>query len=192
MSYDSTFHHRRSIRLKHYDYTSEGAYFVTLCAHLHQCLFGEIVEGKHFEKDVRLNVLGQIAEQEWLKTPSIRPDILLDAFVIMPNHVHGIIIMTSLDENGVVGARRRLAPTATHQPSAFGRPPAQSLSSAIGAFKSIVARRINVLRSTPGGLLWQRNYYEHIIRNELDLERIRTYIANNPARWGEDEYNPDL
>lgn len=177
MKYDSFKHHRRSIRLKGYDYTQAGVYFVTICVAQRECLFGEIVDG-----EMRLNEYGRIVAEEWARTATMRSNVELGEFVVMPNHAHGIIVLTDND----VGARRRLAPT-TEQ---FGKPIAGSLPTIIRAFKSAVTYRINILRQTSGAPVWQRNYWEHIIRNERELERIRAYIINNPANWSIDEENP--
>ncbi len=170
---------RRSIRLRDYDYAQSGAYFITVCAHQRQCLFGEIVDGK-----MQINPFGEIVKEEWFKTAVIRPNVTLfdDEFVIMPNHIHGIIWI--VDD---VGARRRRAPTLER----FGKPVSGSIPTIVRAFKSAVTRRINALRGTPGAPVWQRNYYEHVIRNEPALHHIREYIATNPARWAVDRENPN-
>ena len=186
MSYDPDKHHRRSIRLKGYDYTQAGAYFVTLCTWQRECLFGEIVGGK-----MQLNDCGRVLEEEWLHTAVVRPNVDLDAFVIMPNHMHGIIVIC----DNPVGASRRLAPTDTSRrlapTGASPRIVAGSLGAMIGQIKSITTKRINALRHTPGQAVWQRNYHDHIIRSETALNNIRQYIAHNPMRWAEDEENPD-
>lgn len=169
--------HRRSIRLKGYDYSQAGAYFVTLCTHNRECLFGKIVDG-----EMRLNELGHIVCEEWLRSAEIRPEIMLDAFVVMPNHLHGIVIFTP------VGAHGR-APLPSPSPQPPHRKP-RSLGSFIAGFKSVVTKRINQTRQTPGIPVWQRNYYEHIIRNQESLARIRRYIADNPAKWDVDPENP--
>jgi putative transposase len=124
---------RRSIRLKGYDYTQAGAYFVTVCTHDRECIFGDVAEGK-----MVLNGFGRIAEAEWLRTPEIRPYVELDEHSIMPNHVHGIIMIC---ENVVVGARRRLAPTGKPHGLVPG-----SVGAIIGQFKSVAKKQINRLR----------------------------------------------
>ncbi len=177
MSYDPQKHHRRSIRLKGYDYAQAGAYFVTICAWQRECLFGEIVDD-----EMRLNDFGRVVEEEWLRTAEVRPNVDLDAFVIMPNHVHGTIVICDDGMGASVGATRQVAPT---------RLAAGSLGAIIGQIKSITAKRINALRNTPGQPVWQRNYHEHIIRSETALNNIRQYIAHNPMRWAEDEDNPN-
>jgi putative transposase len=163
---------RRSIRLHGYDYSTPGAYFITIVTHRRRHLFGHIVNG-----EMRLNEWGRIARAEWLKTPAIRPEIELDEYQIMPNHMHAIIHIVEQD-NGFVGAIRRVAPTTTL--------PAGSIGAIIGQYKSITSKRINRTRRTPGAPIWQRNYHDHIIRDERELARIRKYIRNNPLRWDMD------
>jgi len=180
MTYDPTRHHRRSIRLPAYDYAQPGAYFLTVVAHQRQCLFGEIVDGQ-----VLASPCGEAVVQEWLRSTQIRREIQLDAFVVMPNHIHGIVI---IGEPIVVGAHGR-APLLHRAP--LHRPP-RSVGSFVAGFKSAVAKRINELRGTPGLPVWQRSYYEHIIRDEEELNRVRQYIADNPARWQQDPENPLL
>ncbi len=177
--YDPERHHRRSIRLRGYDYTQPGAYFITIVTHERACLFGNVVNGA-----MQLNPLGEIVRAEWFKTAELRPSVQLDAdeFVVMPNHIHGIIWI--VDD---VGARRRRAPTGEQ----FGKPVPGSIPTIVRAFKSAATKRINALRGTPGAPVWQRNYYEHVIRNDADLRHIRDYIQTNPARWALDSENPD-
>jgi len=169
--------HRRSIRLKDHDYTQDGAYFITICTHRRAILFGEVIDDA-----MMLNTLGCIVMEEWEHTATLRPHIELDAFVVMPNHVHGIIVINW----GIVGARRAVPlPAKTEQ---FGKPVSNSLPTIVRAFKSAATQRINHVRQTPGMAVWQRNYYEHIIRNETSLNAIREYIVYNPARWTDDDY----
>ncbi|WP_448592212.1 transposase [Thermoflexus hugenholtzii] len=193
MPYDPQCHHRRSIRLPGYDYTQPGAYFVTIVTHNRMPLFGEIVDG-----EMRLNEYGEIVRAEWFRTAIVRPYVVLhpDEFVVMPNHVHGIVWIVG-DDNAMVGAQRRCAPTGatiTTWRAVGGATPTNVIPGSLGAivrsFKSITARRINDLRDTPGAPVWQRNYYEHIIRNEEALARIRAYIQANPERWADDLENP--
>ena len=168
---------RRSIRLKGYDYAGAGAYFVTICAQNRECLYGEIMNGKMVLKDA-----GEIVADEWIKTGDIRDKIILDEWVVMPNHFHGILVID--DRRGT--ARR--APTVEQ----FGKPVSGSIPTIIRAFKSAVTKRINEMRKTPGVKIWQRNYYEHVIRNDNELNRIREYITNNPAQWELDRENPNV
>jgi putative transposase len=188
MNYDPRKHHRRSIRLSGYDYTQPGAYFVTICTQNRECLFDD-------------PVLRSVVETHWQAIPRHVPHVTLDAWVVMPNHVHGIIVITDPS----VGARHchqvpasgRRASSGEARPSKLDADgnalPLQrgSLGAIVGNLKSVTARRINRIRHTPGMDVWQRNYYEHIIRNERALERIREYIINNPLRWELDIENPD-
>jgi len=178
MSFDPNIHHRRSIRLRGYDYSQAGAYFVTLCTQGKKCLFGEVVDAQ-----VHLSDMGQIVAEEWLRSADIRPEIDLDEWIVMPNHLHGIIVIPG---EAVVGNRQE----DTSQGTRTAGPKPRSLGSIMAGFESASSRRINELRGTPGMQIWQHNYYDHIIRNEKDLERIRRYIADNPARWDEDAENP--
>lgn len=174
MSHNPSSHRRRSIRLGGYDYSQPGAYFVTVCTYGRRCLFGEVVAGA-----VRPNGLGKAVTRCWLELTSHYEGIQLDAFVVMPNHVHGVIIKQ--DIVACAGAGLRPAPTRVRD---------WPLSEAVRAFKSFSARRINALRNRPGAPLWQRNYYEHVIRNEADLREVREYLAGNPLRWELDELYP--
>jgi putative transposase len=184
MNYDPERHHRRSIRLLGWDYASAGAYFVTICTRERLCLFGEVVDGR-----MQMNEYGQIAWVCWEEIPLHFPQAELDAFVVMPNHVHGIIILAT-----PVGARHAvpLQNGISGKPERFGKPVPGSIPTIIRSFKSAVTKRINALRDAPAAPVWQRNYYEHIIRNERELGHIREYILSNPANWGTDENNPDL
>jgi putative transposase len=170
--------HRRSIRLKQYDYGQPGAYFVTVCTRRRKCLFGEIGEGK-----VVLSEMGKIVGREWRISADIRREIDLDTFVVMPNHLHGIV---AIRYHHPVGATGR---SPLH--SQYHTLPPKTLGSFIAGFKSSVTKQINHLRAAPGRPVWQRNYYEHVIRNETDLEEIREYIQNNPLKWLKDEDHPD-
>lgn len=165
---------RRSVRLPHYDYDQWGAYFVTLCVQDRACLFGAVVRDS-----MKLNPLGVLASSEWRRTPMVRPNVELDEFVIMPNHLDGIIVITE-SGRGV-----------SHTPSEKFHSPSQSLGAIIRGFKAATTKRINEVRQTPGAPVWQRNYYEHVIRNESELARIRKYVVNNPLQWALDRENPE-
>ncbi|NNK02904.1 MAG: transposase [Desulfatitalea sp.] len=177
---------RRSIRLQGYDYSQAGAYFVTICCQNRQCLFGKIVNG-----EMRLNDAGRIVAGEWLKTAKIRHEIELDEWVVMPNHFHGILVIAdgrgtarrARNDGGATMGTARRAPTVEQ----FGRPVSGSIPTIVRSYKSAVTKRINELRQTPGAKLWQRNYWEHIVRNEPELKSIREYIHNNPAQWKTDK-----
>jgi REP element-mobilizing transposase RayT len=164
MTFNPDQHHRRSMRLKGYDYAQAGAYFITICTDNRACLFGEITDGL-----MRLNELGRIAEQDWLHLPEHHPHLDLDAFVIMPNHLHGVLIVsdTPNSRSGRVG-----------------------LAEILRGFKSFSARAINVQRGASGVSVWQRNYYERVIRDEAMLNSIRQYIENNPVNWDKDTDHP--
>ncbi len=178
--------HRRSIRLPGYDYARPGAFFVTVVTAGRRCLFGQIVDG-----EMQLSALGQIARQQWLRLPARFACLELEAFVVMPNHVHGIIILHDrgggtagdLDDNDIQIPRR--APT-----EAFGKPVPHSIPTIIRSYKSAVAYRIHLVREAAKTVVWQRNYYEHIIRNQREWERIHLYIDSNPVHWSHDQINP--
>ena len=181
MKFDPDKHHRRSIRLKDYDYSQNGAYFVTLSTQNRDYLFGEIVDGV-----MQLNSLGEIVKAEWINTGEMRPRILIDTFVIMPNHVHGILIIDDCR-----GTLQRAPTERALTVERFGNPTSDSIPTIVRLYKSATTKRINLLRETPGIAVWQRNYYEHIIRNEVELSHIREYIQINPARWANDKENID-
>lgn len=245
--YDPDRHHRRSIRLKGYDYAEAGAYFVTICTKGRVCLFGEIVNG-----DMQLNEFGKIVMATWADLPAHYAGVELDAFVVMPNHVHGIVVLTSGGlprtdvDPGPMGAGFKPAPThpadtppadrpaghpvdtrpadhPTRHPLPHGNPdpdpvgaglkpalarPAHSphpatprdpgpaavskrhgLPEVVRGFKTFTARRINERRGSPGIAVWQRTYFEHVIRDQRSLDRIRRYIVENPMRWDLDSEN---
>ncbi len=172
MKYDPEKHRRRSIRLKGYDYSQAGAYFVTICTQNRMCLFGDIADGK-----MVLNDAGCMVADVWNDLPNHYPHVQLDVSVIMPNHFHGIVVLTDtagMDVGaGGVGAGLKPAPTGKHH----------GLPEIVRGFKTFSSRRINQIRNTPGVKLWQRNYWEHIIRNKKELNRIRQYIIDNPQQW---------
>ena len=175
---------RRTTRLTDYDYSRSGGYFVTICTHHRNCLFAEIVDGKAI-----LNEFGKIVESRWWDLPNRYPGVEIDQFVIMPNHLHGILIINEYS----VGAIHEL-PLQQRK----GSPEIQMrknrrkmlLPKIIGFLKMNSAKEINEIRKTSGQPVWQRNYYEHVIRNEKDLARIYEYIENNPLQWHLDEENP--
>ena len=181
MKYNNDQYRHKSIRLKGYDYTQSGAYFVTICAQDKKNLFSQIVDG-----NVILNEFGKIIENEWVKTGQIRKNVIIDEYVIMPNHLHGIIIIKN-DHDDRNGTQRRVA---TANIESFGKPVSGSLPTIVRGFKSTTTRQINELRNMPEMPLWQRNYYEHVVRNDDDLNEIREYIINNPLKWDLDKENP--
>lgn len=170
---------RRSIRLREFDYGQAGAYFVTLCVRDRRCLFGSVKDG-----EISLSDDGRIVLEEWNRTAEIRSEVRLDETVVMPNHLHGIVVIDG------PAASNGLPPVGAHGRAPLRRAP-RSLGSFVAGFKAAVTRRINERRGTPGVPVWQRNYFEHVIRNEVSLGRIRQYIAENPIRWDEDPENPE-
>jgi REP element-mobilizing transposase RayT len=156
---------RRSIRLKTHNYQSPGPYFLTLCSFQRKCLFGSILSGT-----VHLNSTGLVIQEEWQRILEVRPEVVLDAFVIMPNHFHAIVILG------------QSAPSCLESTLVTARPP-KSLGSLVAGFKSACTVRVNIAANTPGRPLWQKNYYERVIRSEDELQRVRKYIGENPARW---------
>jgi REP element-mobilizing transposase RayT len=177
MPYHPDIHHRRSIRLTGYDYTRAGAYFVTICAYQRQCLFGEVKDGV-----MVLNEYGMVVQQTWHDLPNHFQHVVLDQFVIMPNHVHGVIVFGG--DTSAHTSAHSLAVGAQHAaPLQNPHVISGSLGAAVRSFKSAVTKRINTHRNTPGHPVWQRNYYEHVIRDDRDLAGIRQYIVDNAARW---------
>ncbi|MGC9395158.1 MAG: transposase [Anaerolineae bacterium] len=243
--YNPQIHHRRSIRLKGYDYAQSGAYFVTICTQGRVCLFGDVVDG-----EMVLNPFGQVVATYWERIPRHFPNVQLGAWVVMPNHIHGIIIITDDgDADGRGGAspesttrtttianahipqsqitstgclalplqqtpgeegeaflpspgyaaivENAEAPSPADQhgecpaPTTVANASSGSLGAIIGNVKSITTRRINKMRHMPGARIWQRNYWEHIIRTPESHARIEDYIRLNPARWQADQLHPE-
>ncbi|MHC1782125.1 MAG: transposase [Anaerolineaceae bacterium] len=173
MKFDPSIHHRKSIRLPGYDYSQEGAYFVTICSHGKIPLFGHVVGAgsKPAQIEMKLNQFGDIVLATWHDLPHHIPGIRLGEFVVMPNHVHWIIWITE------AGAGLEPAPTGKRT----------LLPEIVRQFKTFSARRINLIRGTPGHPVWQRNYYEHIIRDDEEYSRIAEYILDNPLKWETDD-----
>ena len=198
--YNPDIHHRRSIRLKGYDYAQKGMYFITLCVQERECIFGTI-----FENTMFLNEIGQIVANEWVNTMNIRDNVIIHNFIVMPNHIHGIVEITyNKNDECLIG--EFVSPT-------------KSIGAIVRGFKITTTKRIKNF-ITPVGAngnspnsnspnanspnansplqewiinhlphIWQRNYYEHIIRDYNDHERIANYINTNPSRWEEDMFN---
>ena len=173
--------HRRSIRLKGYDYSQPGAYFITICTHQNHALFGKIVDG-----EMQLNNLGRVVQFTWDDLVNHVDNIELGPFVIMPNHIHGIIQIIE-PKVGAVGAGSEPARTAPAPTTSSSHTP---LSEIVRQFKTFSARRVNNLRKSTGEPVWQRNYYEHIIRNDQSFQTIGEYILTNPIQWENDRYYP--
>jgi putative transposase len=175
--YNPQIHHRRSIRLKYYDYNQAGAYFVTICVQNRECLFGNITN-----QNLQLNQYGQIIDRIWHHLPNHFDNLEIDAAVIMPNHFHGILLIT--DRSSIVSETNRVN----------GNRPFYEQKTRLGQiiayFKYQTTKLINQKRHLPGLRIWQKNYYEHIIRNEKTLAILRQYIMENPTRWDIDQLHP--
>jgi REP element-mobilizing transposase RayT len=232
MSYDPALHRRRSIRLSMYDYSEAGAYFVTICTRQRKCLFGAVRHGS-----VALSRAGQIVVDMWNALPGRFPTVELDASVVMPNHLHGILLLTmpidtarqteggatppllvadarllkkmppgSATEGGatpplLVADARLSKETPSGSGAAVGAGLPRPLHAAhrrptlgqiVAFFKYQSTRSINAVTETPGVRVWQRNYYEHVIRNDESLDALRTYVAENPLRWDLDGLHPNV
>ena len=195
MAIEISYPQRKNLRLQEYDYSQPGAYFVTVVTLERKCLFGEIRDGK-----IILNPAGRIIKSAWLDLPNHYRFVRLDQFCVMPNHFHGILWI--VDDSGrggsVLGNGPRPDPEeagkALESRNPETRPPvgqkANGLSEVIRAFKSFSARRMNALSRTSGTPIWQRNFYEHVIRDENDLQNTRRYILENPIVWEMDEERP--
>lgn len=172
--YNPKIHNRHSIRLPEYNYSQDGWYYVTLCVLGNKCIFGKFTDGR-----ILLYQYGRIVEKCWKWLTQQYSYVHLDEYVVMPNHLHGIIIIRKDCKGG-----SRTAPTGN-------MPKYKPLSRLVGAFKTVSTKQVNIIRNTPGHKLWQRNYYEHIIHNEEELNHIRRYITENPINWRKDEENPN-
>ncbi len=183
MKFDSEKNHRRSIRLKGYDYSRNGTYFITICSRNRECIFSELAPGvgaglapaRIQEPFFQLTEIGKIIENNWRDIPKLYKDVDIVEYIIMPNHIHGILVISTNHRR----ATARVAPT---------------LSQIIGAFKSkCVIDYLRFIRNNQLneiGKIWQRNYYERIIRDKEESDKFRKYIRNNPYKWAEDENNP--
>lgn len=177
---------RRSVRLQGYDYAEAGAYFVTVCTHGRLPILGDVHDGF-----MDLSALAEVVAECWRWLGEQYRYVAIDEFVVMPDHLHGIVLINDTlaePERGVVGrggaamGGSRTAPTGRLESNERRKP----LGRLVGAFKTISTKRVNALRGEPGAQLWQRNYYEHVIRGERALNRIRQYIIDNPMRWHDD------
>ncbi|HET9178572.1 MAG TPA: hypothetical protein VFQ24_09485 [Terriglobia bacterium] len=214
MNYDPRIHHRRSIRLRGHDYAGGGAYFVTICTQSKRCLFGEIVEG-----NMILNNAGWLVQRAWHALPQRFGSLVLDAFQMMPNHLHAIFVLPGPGlepaiavatgapviqpsgatvgaglalPNRTVGVGLALPRARQAVPLRYDPSRCTSMGDVVGAFKSISTIALNKLGSCPGARPLQRNFYEHTIRDVGELEMIRDYIVHNPQCWSEDPDNPDV
>ena len=172
-------HHRKSVRLRGYDYSQVGGYFITICTFEKKCLLG-FVKGD----GVQLSQIGKIVSQFWYEIPTHFENVQLDAFVVMPNHIHGIIMIAN-QRRGV----KFNAPTKARDYHSRISPGQGTIPVIVRTYKAAVSRWCN--RNGYEPFRWQRNYYEHIVRGERDLAEIREYIVNNPLKWDLDNENPD-
>jgi putative transposase len=219
MKYNPEIHHRRSIRLQGYDYGQAGLYFITICAWQRQCIFGEIEDG-----EMHLNSLGEIARDEWIRTAKMRPNIDIAEFVVMPNHIHGIIAIGNGDIDGMdtngrgtmhraptdgtekfgkstsntiptigngdmdgmdTNGRGTMHRAPTDGTEKFGKSTSNTIPTIVRGYKAAVTTQVNILRDSPQCPVWQRNYYENVVRSEAEYLRIAAYILNNPRQWPE-------
>jgi putative transposase len=190
--YNPAIHRRRSVRLRGYDYSSPGYYFITICTQNRACLFGDVANGQ-----MQLNDAGKMVMDEWEKSAQIRNEIRLDDFIVMPNHFHGIAVIASheyprgdehrRDDRPVVPTQSGSSPVVpTNRPHG---PKPKSIAALIAGFKCAATKRINQMRGTPGITIWQQRYWDHIVRDNNELFRIRHYIRNNPSNWERDILN---
>ena len=198
---------RRAVRLRGYDYSQPGAYFVTICVQHRKCLFGTIIDGK-----MRLNKIGQIVVECWNRVPQHFPSVELGEYVIMPNHMHGIIAWdiaearvshppenpknrrgevtsSTLRKTDIAGTRTPDPPE--NSKNRRGEVTSPTLGKIVAYFKYQSTKHINQHHNRPGTRIWQRNYYDHVIRDDIDLQRLRQYIQNNPMKWELDQLHPD-
>ncbi|GAP16028.1 hypothetical protein LARV_03824 [Longilinea arvoryzae] len=189
MNFDHSIHDRQSIRLPGYDYSQPGAYFITLVTRGRESLFGEIVNG-----EMRLNAIRRIVEEVWMSLPNRYPPIDLGAAIVRPNHFHGVVEIQ--DDAAAPGN----SVEAIHELPLQNFPEDRlsqrmelrrmTLPLVVGYLKMNTAKRINQILGSPVILVWQRNYYEHIIQSEEEYQRIQSYIVGNPGKWTEDDENP--
>ncbi len=183
-----------SARLKDWDYAGAGWYFVTICTRERECVLGDVIDG-----EVRLSPVGEIVADEWQRTPLIRPNVMLDAWVVMPNHLHGIIVLqyaaVETPRRGVSGPDGVIetrawgeGKTPRRGVSTGSRLKSNSLGSIIGQFKSVATKRIRAAGYP--SFQWQERFYDHIVRDERVTDKIREYVAGNAAKWQDDKNNP--
>jgi REP element-mobilizing transposase RayT len=199
VAYDPDKHHRRSIRLPQYDYAQPGVYFVTICTHERECVLGEVIDGV-----MRLNDWGIVADRFWDEVAAHFHGAAIDAHIIMPNHAHAnIVIVRTPTRRGEVSSpvssthdptRSEVpSPSSPISPATQGgeTPPLRpTLGQIVAYYKYQTTKTINLMRGMPGAKFWQRNYWEHVIRNEAEMNRIQEYIENNPTRWSNDQLHP--
>ena len=180
---------RRPRRLGAYDYAQDGAYSVTICTDWREHLFGTVTDGR-----MKVNAAGRAVERVWEGLPEHYPHVELDVFVVMPNHVHGIVVLVGGESVGssdsvpgvgsVIDGSRAEEAGWKPAPTKKGAPTKRhGLSEVVRGFKTYSGRRVNEVRGTRGVAVWQRGFYEHVVRNEEDMNRIRQYFQENPLRW---------
>ncbi len=186
------FMERNSIRLRNFDYTSSGAYFITICSYQREQIFGSIDDQK-----MQLNELGKIILEEWHRMGQLRENIVLDEFIVMPNHIHAIVCIQPAVGAGLASpnlpmanasiqlaaARKELFLSQTKTADPPMNASANSLGAIIGGFKSAVSRVARVRFDNPNLVVWQRNYFERVLRNNHELQAVRDYIKVNPSSW---------
>lgn len=172
MKYNPLMHHRKSVRLKDYDYSNAGAYFITICTLERECLFGKIIDG-----EMLLNEIGQIAYNEWLKTPEIRPNVTLDVL----RSCQIILLLEEIIKTPHVAVNTISLPILPKF-----RSPSNNIGAIVRGYKSAVTKQANLMNF--GGSVWQRNFHEHIIRDEASYNKISAYIIDNVATWNEDKF----
>ena len=184
MTYDSEYHRRRSIRLPTYDYSQEGAYYLTICIRGRFPILGEVRKGTMIE-----NECGSVVRAVWVSLAERYTNVATDAFVVMPNHLHGILVFGPNPDNddAPVGAIHESPLPDVDDPDWARHRRRMLLPRVVGYLKMNAAKRINLLISNTGHSLWQRDYFERVVRSEDELNRIRQYIADNPACWEEDD-----
>ena len=193
MKYNPKIHHRKSIRLKGYDYSQAGLYFITICTQNRENLFGKIVGADLCVcPEMILNDAGKMVKNEWLRLPQRFNSIILHEYVLMPNHFHGIIEIITV-RAPLVGAQNVGAQLEKGQPQGIA-PTGKHVGGMVGAFKSITTNEyIRGVKNNNwqrfNGKLWQRNYWEHIVRNENEYQQISEYMINNPIKWDTDKLN---
>ncbi|MDR1277062.1 MAG: transposase [Candidatus Accumulibacter sp.] len=177
--------------MKSYDYSRAGAYFITVCTQDRACSLGEIVNG-----EMRLNDMGEIVVSVWRAISKHFPNVTTDEFIVMPNHIHGIVVIADASVGATHASPLHASPLHASPLHALrGRtsgPSRGSIGAIIGSFKSAVAKRVNESRGVMGVSVWQRNYYENVIRNDDALNHARQYIIDNPAQWAMDRENPEV
>jgi putative transposase len=166
--YDPQKHHRRSVRLKGYDYSHPGAYFVTICVRDRECVLGGVVNG-----EMRMAEYGRIVHDFWAQVSVHFSNVSIDTFVVMPNHVHAIIVIHEPRRGGVTPPLRKL-----------------TLGQIVAYYKYQTTKQINKIRDNAGTPFWQRSFYDHVIRHHRELDAVRQYIADNPLKWELDQDNP--